>query len=209
MMTRNWILGASVSAVLHGGAVAMLLATVNAPGGAPSPETAQPVIELELVSTLRSAPGMDAPSATVADGPGDAASPPTPESAASGRTRSEELRVSPDTAPTSNAASSAVPDARVVSEYYRHLESHLARYHVYPGALASRPEGTVQIGLIVRRDGTVMDMWIQRSSGVAGLDQAALDTVKRAEPLPTLPSTLPGAIDLIVPLNYAARRAAS
>lgn len=208
MITRNWVLGASISAVLHGGAVAMLLVAVNAPGGAPAQETAQPVIELELFSTLRSAPGLDAPAPAAPDRPGEterAAS----EVVASGRTQSELKRTSSDTAPSSSAAASAAPDARLVSEYYRNLESHLARYHAYPEALRARPRGTVQVGLIVGRDGRLMDVWIQRSSGVAGLDQAALATVRNAEPLPSLPPDLPGAIDLVVPLNYEARPAAS
>lgn len=209
MMTRNWILGASVSAVLHGGAVALLLATVNAPGGVPVLETAQPVIELELISTLRSTRGLDAPAKAAPDARGEAEARQRSEQPASGRTQSEATKTSADAAPASSRASSAAPDARLVSEYYRNLESHLARYHTYPGALRTRPRGTVQIGLIVRRDGKVMDVWIQRSSGVASLDQAALATVRSAEPLPSLPSDLPAAIDLVVPLNYEARPAAS
>ncbi|MNR12874.1 hypothetical protein D3C85_1292510 [compost metagenome] len=54
-----------------------------------------------------------------------------------------------------------------------------------------------------------MDAWIETSSGVAPLDEAALRTLRRAEPLPGLPATLPGAIDLIVPLRYAASTKAS
>lgn len=205
-MARHWILGASASAVLHGGAVAMLLASVHAPGGAPAPETAQSVIELELISILRSSPSPAAPSSVAVNGPGEALTPPTTERAPSGRTEAVTTPAASDAAPASSAAPSAAPDARMVSDYYRRLEGHLARYHAYPGGLrGERPTGTVQIGLIVRRDGKVMDAWVQRSSGVAGLDEAALATVRRAEPLPSLPSDLPGAIDLVVPLNYETR----
>lgn len=207
-MARHWILGASASAVLHGGAVAMLLASVHAPGGAPAPETAQSVIELELISTLRSSPDLTDPSPVAANGPGEAVSPSTPEPSLSGRTDSTAASASSEAA-SKGGSPSAAPDARLVSDYYRRLEGHLARYHAYPGGLrGERPTGTVQIGLIVRRDGRVMDAWVQRSSGAAGLDEAALATVRRAEPLPALPSDLPGAIDLVVPLNYETRSVA-
>jgi len=173
-MARHWILGASASAVLHGGAVAMLLASVHAPGGAPAPETAQSVIELELISTLRSSPDLTDPSPVAANGPGEAVSPSTPEPSLSGRTDSTAAPASSEAA-SKGGSPSAAPDARLV---------------------------------IVRRDGRVMDAWVQRSSGAAGLDEAALATVRRAEPLPALPSDLPGAIDLVVPLNYETRSVA-
>ena len=103
------------------------------------------------------------------------------------------------------AMPAAAPDPGAMSDYYRRVESHLARFHAYPASLAGpRPTGVVRVGLIVQRDGRVMDAWIETSSGVVPLDEAALQTLRRAEPLPGLPATLPGAIDLIVPLRYAA-----
>lgn len=95
-------------------------------------------------------------------------------------------------------------DAGAVSEYYRVLQGHLARYHAYPSSLRTRPTGLVRLGVVVGRDGRVLDAWVENSSGVTVLDEAAMAALRRAEPLPSLPASLPGAIDLIVPLRYEA-----
>lgn len=191
------------SAALHGGAAAVLLASSAIPQGVAAPELQPHAMTVELIDTARRQSGdrdrTETPSAS-----SDRASPVS------------EPRVSPAigtaTAAPARAGSggeaatpAAAPDPGAVSDYYRRVESHLARFHAYPAALAGpRPTGVVRVGLIVQRDGRVMDAWIETSSGVVPLDEAALQTLKRAEPLPGLPATLPGAIDLIVPLRYAA-----
>jgi outer membrane biosynthesis protein TonB len=48
----------------------------------------------------------------------------------------------------------AASDPGAMSDYYRRVESHLARFHTYPATLAgARPTGVVRVGLIVQRDG--------------------------------------------------------
>ncbi len=191
------------SAALHGGAAAVLLASSAIPQGVATPEAQPHAINIELFHTARRQSGdsewteMQSNASEAVSAPAEAQAPSATGVAA----------VAPARAASGGEAAlpAAAPDPGAVSDYYRRVESHLARFHAYPAALTGpRPTGVVRVGLIVQRDGRVMDAWIETSSGVVTLDEAALQTLKRAEPLPGLPATLPGAIDLIVPLRYAA-----
>lgn len=191
------------SAALHGGAAAVLLASAAIPQGAPAPEAQPHAINVELIDASRRQSGdshrteRQSSASEAVSAPEEALAPSATGVAAA----------APARAPSGGEAAmpAAAPDPGAMSDYYRRVESHLARFHAYPAALSgARPTGVVRVGLIVQRDGRVMDAWIETSSGVAPLDEAALQTLRRAEPLPGLPATLPGAIDLIVPLRYAA-----
>ena len=53
------------------------------------------------------------------------------------------------------------------------------------------------------RDGRVLVMRIERSSGVASLDQEGLDLLRRSQPLPPLRADQPGeSVELIVPVQF-------
>lgn len=191
------------SAALHGGAAAVLLASSAIPQGVAAPEAQPQTIDVELINTARRQSG-DTDRIDVLSNAGDAVS-------ALAETEAPSATGVAATAPARAASGgeaavpAAAPDPGAVSDYYRRVENHLARFHAYPATLTGvRPTGVVRVGLIVQRDGRVMDAWIETSSGIVPLDEAALQTLKRAEPLPGLPATLPGAIDLIVPLRYAA-----
>jgi TonB family protein len=41
------------------------------------------------------------------------------------------------------------------------------------------------------RDGTVLGVWIKTRCGQSILDREAMDTIRRAEPPPPIPATLP------------------
>ena len=49
------------------------------------------------------------------------------------------------------------------------------------------------VDIVLARDGTVLDARIQRSSGFPLIDQAILDMVHSASPVPPLPAEHPGA----------------
>jgi len=199
-MSRNLLLSVAVSTVFHGGAAALFL--VQAPATAGAPVAVVPSIQLELIdarSTVAAASDRvpaAAPSVQAdADGAGDI-KPQTQGTQGAGKTDQR--------GGVAQAAAADSVDEGAVSEYYRVLQGHLARYHAYPSSLRTRPIGLVRLGVVVGRDGRVLDAWIENSSGVAVLDEAAMAALRRAEPLPSLPASLPGAIDLIVPLRYEA-----
>ena len=199
-MARNWLPCVAASVVLHGGAVAMFFTASS--GSASAPGAAERIIQIELVA----APASFAPQGGAAESSSAA---PTHAAVSENQAQSENEGAAVQThkvsfARTGDVAAATAPDPGAVSDYYQMVQAHLTRYHAYPAALTARPVGMVRLGLIVQRDGRIMDVWIENSSGVVALDQAALETLRKADPLPALPKALPGAIDLIVPLRYEA-----
>ena len=88
------------------------------------------------------------------------------------------------------------PDQKTMT-FVRTVKSHIARFQYYPErAQRERIHGQVGLVLTLRRDGTVTNVRIASSSGVASLDAAAVDTVRRAQPLPSIPAELPGQLSL-------------
>jgi len=197
-MAKYWLIGATVSVVVHGAIAAAFLVSTR-PTITGIRTEPMPALQVDLFRPGDIAAGVASRSverlpassaqakalAAVSTAPSRSA--PSPEAGLSG---------------AGGAPASASPNPEAVSDYYRKLESHLARFHAYPALTGRRPEGLARVGLIVNRDGRVMDAWIETSSGSRQLDDAAMATVRRSEPLPSLPGDLPSFIDLIVPLKF-------
>jgi protein TonB len=90
-------------------------------------------------------------------------------------------------------------------DYLEALRRWLARYKQYPDdAVKKKQEGRVEIGFVLDRDGTVLDAWIERSSGVPELDQATLAMLHRASPVPPVPQRYKGKqLKLVMPIDYS------
>lgn len=87
------------------------------------------------------------------------------------------------------------------------LLSHLEKYRRYPAAARiRREEGIAYVTFRMNRAGAVLSAEIVRSSGSAMLDRAALDTLKRAQPLPAIPDDKPDPLELSVPVEFFVRR---
>jgi protein TonB len=101
-------------------------------------------------------------------------------------------------------ASSAQQDQAAESEYAAVLRAYLRKYFVYPDAArAERAGGTVELHLLIGHDGQVLSQWVQSSSGHAVLDASALDLIHRAQPLPPLPASTSGTLEIELPLEYS------
>lgn len=85
--------------------------------------------------------------------------------------------------------------------------AHLNRMKRYPAdARRRREEGVPQLQFSIDRSGRVLSARIVRSSGFPSLDQAALDMINRASPLPAPPASMPDSrITLTVPVNFNLR----
>ncbi len=80
---------------------------------------------------------------------------------------------------------------RAQSQYLRELMSWLARHRVYPVEAKKRKlEGVVQVRFAIDRDGHLLSATVHRSAGADLLDQAALDVLRRADPMPKFPKAL-------------------
>lgn len=77
----------------------------------------------------------------------------------------------------------------------------------YPNeARSRREEGVPHLQFTIDRSGQVISSRIVRSSGYPALDQAAIDMVNRASPLPAPPESIPdNKVTLTVPVNFNLR----
>lgn len=86
------------------------------------------------------------------------------------------------------------------------LLAHLEKYRRYPAAARSRgQQGVAQVTFRMNRQGRLLSSHVSRSSGSAMLDRAAIDTLKRAQPLPTIPDDMPAEIELAVDVEFFTR----
>lgn len=86
--------------------------------------------------------------------------------------------------------------------YREQLTAHLRRFVRYPREPgASRLNGTVRVRARLARDGSIVDLRVVGSAG-ASLDQAALDSLWRAEPLPAVPAILPVPWEVEIPVGF-------
>lgn len=80
-----------------------------------------------------------------------------------------------------------------------HVQAHLDRHKRYPPqARMMKREGRVHLHLTLDRQGRVLSANVERPTGFKPLDTEALETVRRADPLPTPPAEIPGSV---IPIN--------
>jgi protein TonB len=107
----------------------------------------------------------------------------------------------PQLRPTSSPF--AAPPSSASIRFQQALIHHVALYQRYPKA--ARPErlhGTVEAMFSMRRDGTLVGVWVKTGSGAAILDKAAIDAIRRAQPLPVIPSELPDPLSAQITLMF-------
>ncbi|QUS38446.1 TonB family protein [Tardiphaga alba] len=111
----------------------------------------------------------------------------------------------PEQKPAGGGQSRPMP-VGTASRFQRVLLTHIERYQSYP-ATARRDghEDTVFVVFAMRRDGTVARVEIKSSSGQPILDQAAIETIRRAQPLPKIPADMPDILTVSVPVTFRAR----
>lgn len=111
-------------------------------------------------------------------------------------------------APAASYAPPAFVDLALVDtskeQYLRDLARWLAQRQVYPPAARERGlEGLVVLVVNLDRAGNVLAVNIGRSSGQPLLDQGALDTLRRAGPLPPVPEALPyTTLEMELPVSF-------
>jgi protein TonB len=115
--------------------------------------------------------------------------------------------------PTTGDATPVVarPDQQsLLGRYAQQLSRLLASHQEYPRLAAQRGwEGEVRLRLKVARQGNLLSVQVDRSSGHDILDQHALQLVDLASGLPPLPEGLEGSeISVIVPVNYRLKKSA-
>ncbi|MFZ3035035.1 MAG: TonB family protein [Parvibaculum sp.] len=135
-------------------------------------------------------------------------SPPVPKPV-----RAEPQKVAPRSAPTASSSAPTAPalaaspvEAKpaVAPNYLSVLFEHLERYKRYPRVFGARRVDLVALVHVkFDRAGQILSLAIERSSGSATYDKAALSTFHRAEPLPPFPASMTQAtLSLDVPVRF-------
>jgi len=122
-------------------------------------------------------------------------SPPAPQAPAS----------SAAPAPAPPTASAAPPSSSAVPGWRSELVGRLQRAKRYPDTARARDEqGAAAVTFTIDRSGHVLSARLVRSSGSPSLDEEAVEMVRRADPLPPMPSELPGStLTLTVPVTFS------
>ncbi|UWU55458.1 energy transducer TonB [Stenotrophomonas maltophilia] len=72
-------------------------------------------------------------------------------------------------------------------------------------ARSRRQQGTAWVRASIDREGRLLALRLEQSSGQPMLDDAALQTFRRAQPLPPIPDELKAPQELVVPVEYYLR----
>jgi protein TonB len=95
------------------------------------------------------------------------------------------------------AASATAPDFRQL------LLAHIQAYRQYPPeARAQRLQGEVNLAFVINRAGAVLGVWVVASSGHPVLDQEAVNTIMRAEPMPPIPPGVADPLRIELPVDF-------
>ncbi|MBX9946908.1 MAG: TonB family protein, partial [Reyranella sp.] len=107
-------------------------------------------------------------------------------------------------APPSDSAELLLGQGRARNSYLDRVARHTSRYRYYPRvALEGRQEGRVVTRVTIARDGGLIDVRIDKSSGWPAIDAAELDALRKSAPFPPVPPDMPGdPLILILPINY-------
>lgn len=112
----------------------------------------------------------------------------------------------PSSAPKKTEAATtgrAVLSDKAASIFQQRLLAHIARYRLYPDdAKRNGVQGVVTVLFAMRRDGTVTGAWVRGTSGNRTLDDAAIDTIRRAVPLPGIPPEMPDSLNVLIPVAF-------
>ena len=107
-------------------------------------------------------------------------------------------------APPSNSSDWLIGKGRARNAYLDLVARHTARYRFYPRISAdNKQEGRVVTRVTIARDGRLIDVRIDKSSGWPAIDAAELETIRKSAPFPPVPGDMPGdPLILILPIHY-------
>ncbi len=129
---------------------------------------------------------------------------PQPPAAASG---GSSARTEPSAAATPSPGAPPSPseiDGADADRFRQALLAQIARYKQYPPeAVRERIQGTVWVHFMIDREGRLLGVWVDQSSGHRMLDEEAMAAVRRAAPFPAIPSGLPDKIDLTLGIPFS------
>lgn len=106
---------------------------------------------------------------------------------------------------TSATAGGGNPGAR--ADFKAMVGAWIEKHKRFPDRLRRRGlQGTPVVRFRLARDGRVLNCQIERQSPHDGIDEAAMDTIRRADPFPAMPDDVPGeTMEFTVPIDFNLR----
>lgn len=101
---------------------------------------------------------------------------------------------------------SSAKDAEIMSRYEQLISQWLAKFKVYPEeAKRQGITGVATVRIRIDRQGTIGYYIIEQSSGYQILDRAAIDMVRRANPVPAVPHDYPASdlMEFRIPIDFS------
>lgn len=97
------------------------------------------------------------------------------------------------------------PVQQIRERYEQQISSWIQLHKIYPASAGGR-EGRVVVRMRIDRAGTVRYYAIEQSSGIDAIDVAAIDMIRRANPVPAVPENYPAGalIEFLIPITFHA-----
>jgi protein TonB len=181
-------------------------ATLALPPDAPSLEQSLPPVEappsIDAHDFAQAKPLVPPPPAPAQRAQTAAVQPPPVKRPATPQARPGAAAGSAGPAPSA-ALRSDHAQRRSEEDYFWQLVRRISQYRFYSRSQGNVARGMVVTRMTIARDGQLLDVALLKSSGVPSLDQAVVETIRRASPFAPLPAEL--ASDrrtFVVPINY-------
>ncbi len=115
--------------------------------------------------------------------------------------------VAESTEPQSQQVQLEAGSSARIDEYLNQLSQHLAQHYQYPRrARRLGQEGTPLVVFRFDREGGLLELHLQTGSGHELLDDAALEMLRDAEPLPAVPARMNGqSFSYVLPVRFRLR----
>ena len=105
----------------------------------------------------------------------------------------------------SDIGNSTATTAEIKSRYEQTISLWIAKFKVYPEeARAAGMQGNTAVRIRIDRRGNIRYSALEQSTGYPDLDRAALDMVRRANPVPAVPNDYPQGemFEFLIPVNF-------
>ncbi|MGE0754152.1 MAG: energy transducer TonB [Alphaproteobacteria bacterium] len=108
-------------------------------------------------------------------------------------------------AQASQPGNSSAKDAKIIARYEQQISLWIQKFKVYPDTTKQAgQEGETVARIRIDRRGNVRYYTLERSTGHVALDKAAIDMIKRANPVPAAPTNYPAGdvLEFRIPIRF-------
>lgn len=183
---------------------APVLEAVSTDSWKASPNVPAPVVPAPLVAKPIPAPKPTPVKAKPVEKPAPAIAP-TPQQYVREVGAAPTMPASTPSGQTAVQSLAAQQAEAVRARYEQQISGWIQRHKLYPPAAGGR-EGRVVVRMRIDRAGNVRYVAIEQSAGLAVFDEAALDMIQRANPVPAVPQDYPAGnlVEFLIPISFKA-----